>query len=260
LKKKSIRTKLAIDLFTLQGQWTVWFLGIMFVVYIAHILYPILFSGESGRTVDDFYARTYIFGNIYMLIIGIITSVSCLPYYVQNGITRRDYFFGATIGTLGLTIVIPLVALIIRFLTKGIVDWINLPIELKGLPDIHIAEEDPFIAQMILAVIDAPSVVETIELSILVFMVNLFFYYVIGWMIGSGFYRFGGINGLLFVALALAIFLINAGIWGNPVPGWLPIPDLTLSSYVASIIGTVLLIFIVLGIIRLVTKNMRIKL
>lgn len=258
MKKKSIRTKLAIDLFTLQGQWTAWFLGIMFVVYIAHILYPLLFSGESGRTVDDFYGRTYISGNIYMLVIGIITSVSCLPYYVQNGITRKDYFFGATISTLGLAIVIPIVALIIRFLSKGMVDWINLPIELKGLPDIRIAEEDSLIAQMILAVIDAPSVAEISGLSLLVFMVNLFFYYVIGWMIGSGFYRFGGIKGMLFVVLALAIFLINAGIWGNPVPGWLPIPDLTLSFY--AIIGTVLLIFIVLGIIRLVTRNVRIKL
>lgn len=258
MKKKSIRTKLAIDLFTLQGQWTAWFLGIMFVVYIAHILYPLIYTGESGRTVDDFYARSYIFGNIYMLVIGIITSISCLPYYVQNGITRRDYFFGATIGTLGLAIIIPLVALIIHFLTKGIVDWINLPIELKGLPDIHIAEEDSFIAQMILAVIDAPSVAEISGLSILVFTVNLFFYYVIGWMIGAGFYRFGGIKGMMFIVLALAIFLINSGIWGNPVPAWLPIPDLTLSFY--AIIGTVLLIFIVLGIIRLVTRNVRIKL
>lgn len=258
MKKKSIRTKLAIDLFTLQGKWTVWFLGIMFVVYIAHILYPLIYTGESGRTVDDFYARSYIFGNIYMLVIGIITSISCLPYYVQNGITRRDYFFGATIGTLGLAIIIPLVALIIRFLTKGMIDWTNLPIELKGLTDIHIAEEDSFIAQMILAVIYAPSVVEISGLSILVFTVNLFFYYVIGWMIGAGFYRFGGIKGMMFIVLALAIFLINSGIWGNPVPAWLPIPDLTLSFY--AIIGTVLLIFIVLGIIRLVTRNVRIKL
>lgn len=258
MKKKSIRTKLAIDLFTLQGKWTVWFLGIMFVVYIAHILYPLIYTGESGRTVDDFYARSYIFGNIYMLVIGIITSISCLPYYVQNGITRRDYFFGATIGTLGLAIIIPLVALIIHFLTKGMIDWTNLPIDLKGLTEASAAEEDPFIAQMILAVIYAPSVVEISGLSILVFTVNLFFYYVIGWMIGAGFYRFGGIKGMMFIVLALAIFLINSGIWGNPVPAWLPIPDLTLSFY--AIIGTVLLIFIVLGIIRLVTRNVRIKL
>lgn len=92
-----IYPKVARDVLFVQGRWTIWFLGILVII---HIIQTIAFLFTEGG-MNDFYARVYIAGNIYMFVIGILSSVSILPAFVKNGVTRRDYFKGAILGTLG---------------------------------------------------------------------------------------------------------------------------------------------------------------
>ncbi|MEK3726743.1 MULTISPECIES: hypothetical protein [unclassified Lysinibacillus] len=47
-------------------------------------------------------------------------------------------------------------------------------------------------------------------LAILVFALNIFGYYLVGWLIGAGFYRYGGLFGLAFIIMAFVIVLVQA--------------------------------------------------
>src|SRR5699024_12454545 len=63
----------------------------------------------------------YVAANIYMLVIGII-AINFLPYYVQNGVTRKNYFIGNVFAGVGLSIVIPVLIYIISFLEKSVIN------------------------------------------------------------------------------------------------------------------------------------------
>ncbi|GEM_PF-6928626 len=46
-------------------------------------------------------------------------------------------------------------------------------------------------------------------LAILVFALNIFSYYLVGSLIGAGFYRYGSLFGLAFIIMALVIVLVQ---------------------------------------------------
>lgn len=249
-----IYPKVARDVLFVQGRWTIWFLGILVII---HIIQTIAFLFTEGG-MNDFYARVYIAGNIYMFVIGILSSVSILPAFVKNGVTRRDYFKGAILGTLGIALSIVIFTIIIHFLSNFVLNLFNIPVNVIDLSDMVADPDDPFIAHLILAIIGAPFVKGMGILSILLFIFNLYYYYVIGWLIGSGFSRFGGIFGLTYIVLAIPLFIIHAGIWGKPIPE-LAMFDLTTYSNWAALVGSFVLALITLIIIRFTTKNVRIK-
>ena len=256
MKGSPVYRKVAVDLFFKQGSWTMWFMGIMLIV---HLVQAVLFlTGNSDGTLDNFFTKIFLAGNIYMFIIGIIAAVSLLPYFVQNGVTRKDFFTGGVFAAIGLATVIPIAAFLLNALTEWIAAFLNIPVGAGGLPEITGDPDDPLIATVILAVINAPSVTAAVWPNLFLSIMNLFFYYMTGWLIGTGFYRFGGNTGFLFIVIALGVFLTNAGIWGREIPAWLPVPDLS-RFLAASVTGTLVLTIIILVIIRLVTKNMRIK-
>src|SRR5690625_5822035 len=99
-------TKPALDLLWVQLTWTFGFLGIYFLVNLGKIIF--------GDHVDSFYSAGYIASNIYMLVIGII-AINFMPYYVENGITRKNHFLGNTIAGVGLSIILPILIFLINF-------------------------------------------------------------------------------------------------------------------------------------------------
>src|SRR5690625_2015491 len=106
-------TKPALDLLWVQLTWTFGFLGIYFLVNLGKIIF--------GDHVDSFYSAGYIASNIYMLVIGII-AINFMPYYVENGITRKNHFLGNAIASVGLSIILPILIFLINFVVKLLVN------------------------------------------------------------------------------------------------------------------------------------------
>ncbi len=256
MNRTPFRMKVSFDVFLMQSIITLWYLGILLIIHFAPIF--INFGNKNGF--NDIYAKIYISGNIFMFVIGIIAAVGILPFYVKNGVTRKDSYIGIATGTMGLAIAIPIIAFLLNLITTPIFNWLDVPIKPANLTEIAADPGDPFFAHLILSIVGPPAIEGISFLSLALFMLNLFFYYVIGWMIGSGFYRSNGITGFLYIILAVFLFALNAQIWGKGLFVDLFIPNLSAYSYGASFAGTIFFITIVLLIIRLTTKNIRIKL
>src|SRR5699024_8751350 len=98
-------------------------------------------------------------------------------------------------------------------------------------------------------------------LAITVFALNIFTYYVVGWLIGAGFYRYSVPVGLFCIVIGFIVVSIQDLILRIALN--LPVRDafasIDLSLYLA-IPGTLALIGITLWMIRKMTKRVSIKL
>src|SRR5690625_1396270 len=104
--------KVGLDLFYVQLTWTFWALGIFLVINIGRLIFL--------DYADSYYSGGYIAANVYMLVIGII-AINFLPYYVENGVTRKRFFIGNVLASMALSIIIPILIYIISFFEKLIV-------------------------------------------------------------------------------------------------------------------------------------------
>lgn len=95
------------------------------------------------------------------------------------------------------------------------------------------------------------------------YLLNIFTYYMVGWLIGVGYYRFGWIIGFLFIAAAIVALTMNGYFWGeddiSTVIPWIPTIQ-PHGSPVISIVGSLVLISVLLAVMRMLTKRMAIKL
>src|SRR5690606_41236681 len=84
---------------------------------------------------------------------------------------------------------------------------------------------------------------------------NILAYYVIGWLIGAGFYRFG-IGGVLFIPLALALLLVTESLWAaETLRGMNVVPNVSVPA-----LATLILLGVALWIVRMTTKRVRVRL
>src|SRR5690606_21155329 len=87
---------------------------------------------------------------------------------------------------------------------------------------------------------------------------NILAYYVIGWLIGAGFYRFG-IGGVLFILLALAWLLATEAmllLWeAETLRGMNVVPNVSVPA-----LATLILLGVALWIVRMTTKRVRVRL
>ena len=250
--------KVASDMFFVQGTWAAGFLGVMIIVQIIKIIT----SYFNGNEVNTYFTATFIASNIFMLVIGIISAIGFIPHYVSNGITRKDYFKGTIIGTIGLSLVIPIISAIITGVIQLIINLFNLLVNISPFKNPIHEVDNHVVADIITSVIFTPY----IELSsnwivaILVFALNIFTYYVVGWLIGASFSRLGVIVGLFSIILGFIVvqaedILLSVSL-GLNVPnfvGELEIP------IVLSIIAILLILSLCLWLIRQLTKNMIVK-
>lgn len=195
------------DLFKRQTLWTLAFIGLMLVINI----FKIAQSMMQGTKVDNYFNTVLVAGNFYMFVLGIF-SIYFLKYFVENGVTRRHYFIGNLIVTVGLSVIIPVLVFIIYKLQRiiaGSYITFNDPQLNSIVTDFDNTTsffDDIIISFTITPLVDPHNYT---LLAIGIFILNLFVYYLAGWLIGVAFQFFKGttlkypvLGGLVFIALA----------------------------------------------------------
>jgi hypothetical protein len=185
----------------------------------------------SGYPFLDFIYKP---ARIFMLVIGLNSVSGFLVYYVKNGVTRKDYFYGAAVSAAAVALAIVLSAAAVSLLLPR-----------NGL--------EPLI--------------DSWAGSVAAYVLHLLVFYAAGWMIGSGFYRFDSNGGVLYIILAVLLSLAVDVLWNLEFIGIgkllfriggldnaRPFP------FAASVPGTLLLFGLMLGIVRMTTKRVRVKL
>lgn len=267
MKAKATYPKVALDLFVTQLTWAFMFLGIVLLIQLVRPLLSMIpfFLLNDKVNVGNYYDTVFIASNIFMLVIGIIVITSFLPYFVSHGITRKDYFKGASIAAIGLSLTIPILASLIYALQKLFMNVTNFTIghESTLAQDIIARGDDDAIGDLIQSIILTPFVELESNwlLALLVFALNILTYYVVGWLIGTGFYRFGVIVGLFCIVLALGIIYVQDLFLSSALN--LPVHDMFASldfTLFPAVIGTLVLIGVTIWGIRQMVKRVHVKL
>ena len=196
-------TKTGLDLLVIQFFWTLWALGIFIFIDVVKLIFQ--------SNVDVLYNTGYIASNIYMLVIGII-AISFLTYYVENGITRKNYFYGNVIASIGLSIVIPFLLYGLSLVEKFILNrFTSIVINEDVLKDIVVDVDGNIIGEIIQSLILTPFISpdSNLLLSLALFSLNIFVFYIIGWLIGAAFQRIGVIGGILFILIGIALIAVK---------------------------------------------------
>jgi hypothetical protein len=259
--------RVAADMVWSQMSWTFGFLGIMIIINIVQRAINVI----QGTEVDGgFYASLIIASNIYMLIIGII-SIYFLPYYVENGVTRTDYFKGTLLASIGVSIAIPIITLLIFIVERFILtNLLNMSYKVLDLNEIFNevlididSEIGGIIRDLILSVILSPNIdpANNWVLAIAVFALNIFMFYLLGWLISASFYRGGTIIGLIFIFIAISINILKDTLLrialDFPITARFSALE-PFSSWIA-IACIFLMILFVIWVIRLLTKRVPIE-
>lgn len=263
MKKKLIYPKVAVDMFFVQGGWTLWFISIMTIIHIVKAVVSL----KTGSTHEPFFVSFTMSSNIYMLVIGIIAAYAFLPYYVKNGVTRKDHFKGATLGAIGLAMAIVMSSAVIAGLEWLILSLANHPLEIdnSAIHALTEGDDDILIAQILKMVVAVPFVDYSSNwfLAFGLASLNLYTSYIIGWLIGAGYYHSGWIAGFGFIALSIILMSAWDLLWGSklgaPVSTWLEVEAFDLPVVVSLICSLVVIVFI-LWIIRLLTRRVTVKL
>lgn len=199
--------RIGLDMFVTQVIWTFFALGIFILINIIQKIF--------NMNVDSIYNSGFIASNIYMLIIGIIV-ITFLNYHVELGITRKNYFYGTALASIGLSLVIPVILYVVSLVESFIINrFTSFTIEtgtLDGvLTEVVTDVDGNIIAEIVLSLILTPftNPETNLLLSFAVFSLNIFIFYIVGWLIGAAFKQTGVIGGILFTLLGIAIVAVK---------------------------------------------------
>ncbi|WP_303969206.1 hypothetical protein [Sporosarcina ureae] len=214
--------KVAADLYLVQMKWVAWYLSIVYVMYFAIVW----FINEPDIRSMSLLTFTFQTSTIFMLVCGILSSSVFLPLYVNHGVTRKSYFQGALVSAIGLA------STIIGLTT--ILTWI-----------VHVLKIDAF-KEVVLSSLGVNSWIMT---SIAYFLVVMM-YSLVGWLIGLGFYRYGGIGGFVTIIAGLVIVSLNDLLWSfntpKPLMGLLtydfPVPNIVVAIVASFAIAAITVI------------------
>ncbi|WP_085993364.1 hypothetical protein [Oceanobacillus senegalensis] len=220
--------KITMDLYSVQMKWVAWYLPIVYVFYVA------VFWIVDEPEIRSMSLLTFTFqtATIFLLICGILSSLAFLPMYVKHGVTRKSYFQGAFYSSIGLAIT-----------TIGIttiLTWILSVMDINALTG------------GVLSSLGEGSWLWTTISYIIVVMV----YFLSGWLVGLGFYRYGGAGGFVSIVVAFVIVSLNDLLWAfstpKPMMGLvdftIPVPHVAIAivgSIVIAAISTILVYKIV---------------
>lgn len=240
MKQESNVLKISKALFIEQLKWSPWFISIIFILHVIATFFHTRIDFELNSLFDFSYYSTH----IYMLVIGIIAGTYFLPFYVKHGITRKDYYLGTVMGSLGMSAAMAVIFAILSFLE-------GVTLLLFGF-------------EMLPTSMLSSSANNNWLLLFLVYTLNIFTYYLIGWLITMGYYRYGWKIGFGFIAFAILISFIHGFLWEN---GYFQIFGDTMPEHIGSglsllvcVLATILLNVLMLFIIRLSTRKVAIKL
>lgn len=237
MKAKSISLKIAKDMFIEQLKWVGWY---AVIITIIHILFSVLVK-EIDSNIGDLLSFSYVSTPITLLIMAIVAGYTFMTFFLRNGITRRDYYFGAVLGALALS-----VALILLF----------------GL--VSVIEGAAFLAAGIKVTVDP--ILSNFNIAsfamIISYVLKVFLFYLVGWFIFLGYYRYGWKIGIGFVLLSLGALMFNSILWNDgQIEESIHTMEMGVffAEYIPSLLGTIAVALLLLGLIRLVTKNIPVK-
>ncbi|SEL68894.1 hypothetical protein SAMN04488688_105165 [Paenibacillus sp. cl141a] len=239
-KTSSPISKVSTEMFIQQGSWALGFLTIVLLIYIgAGIVNIIGFNIREEMSDEDFFSIAYRSTKGFMLVVGIISAYGFLSYYVRHGITRRDFFSGSALAAVYLSLAFPV--------ATALIQWIVL----------LFASQDEGSTRLLQAFDNSWL------LMLVSYGIQIFIFYLMGWMIGSGFYRFGWIRGLGWIAVALVLIGFMDALWQFELASiweqWLPVTTDFSVTLPVSLAGSLAVILIALILIRLITRRVTIK-
>ncbi|KAA0944282.1 hypothetical protein FQ087_19415 [Sporosarcina sp. ANT_H38] len=263
MKQKSIYSKVAQDMFFIKLKWSLWFLSFILLAYIVLIV----ISVNLGNTFGDFSAFSYGSSRIYMLVIGTLSAYYFLPFYIHQGLTRKDYFIGTALSSFGISIAIAVFASILTGIEYVTLKLFSLSHVLNSSMENSLIENankniSIDLTGMMFGGSKFIDVGSNLAVTLLTYSISIFIFYLIGWLIGVGYYRFGWIVGFGFILISLLFiacteFLLGSEL-GEPLTTLLPFAPTTIPVF-ATIVGMFVLIVFILWIIRLITRSITIK-
>ncbi|WP_010651932.1 hypothetical protein [Oceanobacillus massiliensis] len=263
MQQNTFFPKVAIDMFLAQLKWSLWFISFLLLAHIVMLAIPAI----ARESIDSFLFFSHGSSKIYMLVIGIISAYGFLSFYVSQGITRRDYFYGSALAACGISLAIAIIAALFTGMEHLITEMTNLSLTI----DHSMTGNGSGSSSNTVSNFSPKEILDTSILahsgnwlvSILMYALSILTMYTIGWLIGAGYYRFGWIAGFGFIAMAIVLIVIGDLIWGialeEPLSNWLPFSSIDLPLY-GSFLGAIVLIGIILALIRIITKRVAIKL
>lgn len=252
--------RIAIDTFFDQFKEVIIGLTVMWLVPIIIPFMQVRVNMEGGEFENQWtiISASQQIAQVYMLVVGIIFASIFLSFYVRRGVTRKDCFFGMTIGVFWMSIVIPLLVMVFAGLNYVLANVFQV----SSLLDSTISLG--FYTNWVLV--------------ITVYIMTVFTYFLIGWLIGIGFYRYGWIIGLGFIPLGILFASLVDFLWfdyaslftlellGN-IRFLSSLAEMLINllsnigdmAFFLSVLGNILLLGVIFGIIHLVTKNVVVK-
>lgn len=206
MPSKSMIPTIIKDVFKQQFKWTMIFIGILLMISIVRIGQSIVI----GKGIDDYYSLALIAGNIFMFAIGIY-CIGFMKYLIEHGVTRKDYFKGALVAAILLSIILPVITFLVYKIQKVAVSKFVLFNEssINEVP-LDIDTKTSILDDIIVAFATAPHVDPDQQtlLALIVFSITLLVYYLAGWLIGVSF-QYSVINGLIFIGVSGLILTLQ---------------------------------------------------
>src|SRR5690606_33074627 len=140
-------------------------------------------NGMQDQLVGGIFKSAFVSGCIYMFVIGIF-SIYFLPHFVGKGVTRKDYFIGSFLASIGLSIAIPIVVAILSIVEKPILNMFN--ISYRGATFNEVDVDESLVGEIVSSFFVPPFVEFQTNplLAVIIFSINLFVMYLVGWIIG----------------------------------------------------------------------------
>lgn len=226
--------KIAFDLYALQMTWTAWYLPIVYITYFSLVW----FLNEPEIQAMSLLTFTFQTATIFMLVCGILSSLIFLPTFMKHGVSRKSYFQGALLSSIALAITIIGIT--------AILTWMISLFNLTAFKDVVLL---PFSANSWLLMITA-------------YIILVMIYFLVGWLIGSSFYRYGSSGGFIAIVIALIAVSVNDLLWtfSTPKPfiGLLNI-NLSTPPVAIALIGSMMIAIIATLLVHKVVKEIPIK-
>ncbi|WP_054706051.1 hypothetical protein [Bacillus sp. JCM 19041] len=210
-------SKFSKALFEEQLKYAAWYLGAVLVFQLVYFGLAIYYESDVGNFLAFVIAPT----RVFMLIIGITSAYGLLTYYAKLGKTRKVYFKKNLVAVGLLAVTIALIAGVVTFIqhvVANVMGWSHLlQYTMSGT---HIQSPNGSLNLDLTGMAESGSGLnfdESLLLSFAAFIIQLVVFYLIGWFVGAGYYRYGWLIGFLFVAAALIFIGSLQWIWSGRV-------------------------------------------
>lgn len=255
MKKHNNYLKVMTDMFLIQLFWAFGIMGVMLIIGLVRLIFHMQENGQ-----DNLYNSYFVVATFFVFVIGVMATYY-LPHYVGLGVTRKNYFKGATLALVGLTVILPFIIWGTSVITELIIE--NVTSFSFREPNMDVSTEDSnFIGDIVEFLIVTPFVEPESNwvLAIGIFSLKILAYYLAGWLISAAFYRFSVIAGLGAIAISIVLITVENVLLRSILN--LPIPNRFAFLEVPEGIAIAAILLIPLGmlcLIRVMTKRVSIK-